>query len=286
MLAQGVLISWLVILNITALGLFFFAYLKLPASKYRSTFLAFLIPYSVWANCLFIIHIVGSESSASRVISQTIFASGAFYHVLLGYLLISLASPGKLRTMLFRSLGLNTLLVGVCSYAGLWERGVTFNIETGLAPIPGPSLWYFNVSLLIWALYYFSTIVIAYCGMRARDSLKCQLKVLVWPAIFSMTMSLTTNVVLPGLTKNYSLTAIGGFWLFVFFSAIAYIIKVGSNLVIYDAIRTFESRLALSSSHTYEELGELVKASIYRARTISRMHAQKVKHPIAPLLSS
>jgi hypothetical protein len=99
-------------------------------------------------------------------------------------------------------------------------------------------------------------------------------------------MSLTTNVVLPGLTKNYSLTAIGGFWLFVFFSAIAYIIKAGSNLIVFDAIRTFESRLALTSSQSYEELGELVKASIYRARTISGLHSQKANHSIAPLLSS
>lgn len=282
MLPKHVLLLWLAIVNITAIGLFLYALLRLPRSGHQRAFLAFLIPYSIWANGLFAIQLVGAEDSLSRTISQSIFASGSFYHLILGYLLISLAAPARIKSPIFALLALNTACVGVLAFGGLWEEGVSFDSITGLAPIPSPLLWYFNTSLLLWAVYYFSTVIMSYRGMKERDILRCQLRVLVWPAVFSMTMSLTTNVIIPGMTGNYSLTAIGGFWLFVFFAAIAYIIKLGKIILLYQAVRDFELRVPIECGFSYENLAELVRASIGRSQVIAGLYTDSGLKPIAP----
>ena len=225
---------WLLFLNLAVVGLYYWTGKSLPKSPLRRTFRLFLFGYLSWMNPLLLIQLVERPSSALEILAKCILAGGCFFVGSLGYFTIQFAAPGELKSIRFKFAVANFAFLAVASLLGYVESGVRV-FQNGIAPIPGPLQGYFNVSMVLFGIYF---ITVASLSYRTSEDplLKLQLRTILWTCSPAFILGLFTNAIIPGLTGNFTLTPTGGLWLLLFFGGICYILFSGKVLLVYEQL--------------------------------------------------
>lgn len=250
---------WLIVLNGSTIGLATVMFCALADSRERRNFLLFLISYFLWANGVILVQLFGVSSPYSRVVSQTIFATGALLAIALGHFLLTFANSPMKHSLVYRILQLNAFILSPLSFTGLIEAGIAKSEAYGLAPLPGPLLSYYNLSLLFLSGSYFYATFQAYRQSKDR-LLRYQLGIIFGSACVSLNAAITTNVIIPGVSGNYALSPMGGLWILILFCGIAHIIVTGRHLLLYDSFQTLLQEPTNDSPWGVEQFEGLINA--------------------------
>ncbi len=265
MIGSNTILIWLVLLNWGIFVLFIWSKRVLPKGKTKSLLLSFLVGYSCWINPLLGIHLCSPNDHLIDWFGKFILIGGCLFVVTLGRFVIGFSNPKMLGSIINRIFEINFFLLFCLAIGGLLEEGVAVS-EFGLAPIKGPLMPLFDISVTLYGLFFLFIAGRAYYTTDS-DILRAQLRAIYWTCLPSFLIGLFTNAVFPALTGNFQLTPTGGLWLLFFFVGIIYVIVSGRRLLVQEKFRRLVKHSSVSPNGDLSTLKQVVDSLAIVANT-------------------
>ncbi len=273
LIPSHVIFFWLIFTSSATVALLIVARRMLEASAVRSAFLACLGSYLCFSLPLLTVFLQTPSDPYVRFTSQMIHAGGIMYVYLLGRFVITIAKPEETSSYRFRLFELNYIVLFIASFAGFIEQGVTIG-QSGLAPVPGPLMPYFNLSMVAYSAYFLTVCGVAY-KTTSDQLLLCQLRAIFWTALPAFSMLMITNSIIPGITGDFQATPAGALWVLLCFAGVGYILSHGKHLLLDQSIRTILKVPHIKSEETSSALRSFVSAL---GESVTSPHAASTKN--------